>query len=78
MTKKDDRKPNKSKLKKTSSSLSKKVKTSESAELSSKCLLYGKETEDNLESEVVTAIGGRDSALFLFRALGKILYCKSE
>lgn len=78
VTKKDDRKPNKSKLKKTSSSLSKKVKTSESAELSSKCLLYGKETEDNLESEVVTAIGGRDSALFLFRALGKILYCKRD
>ena len=24
------------------------------------------------------AIGGRDSSLFLFRALGKILYCKSE
>ena len=23
------------------------------------------------------SIGGRDSALFLFRALGKILYCKS-
>lgn len=25
-----------------------------------------------------TAIGGRDNPLFLFRALGKILYCKSE
>lgn len=24
------------------------------------------------------AIGGKDSSLFLFRALGKILYCKSE
>ena len=24
------------------------------------------------------SIGGRDCSLFLFRALGKILYCKSE
>ena len=78
MTKKDERKPNKSKLKKTSSSLPNKMNTSESVQLSSKCFLYGKETRKNLESEAVTAIGGRDSALFLFRALGKILYCKSE
>lgn len=54
------------------------MNTSESVQLSSKCFLYGKETRKNLESEAVTAIGGRDSALFLFRALGKILYCKSE
>jgi cell cycle checkpoint protein len=26
----------------------------------------------------LAAIGGRDTSLFLFRALGKILYCKSE
>lgn len=78
VTKKDDRKPNKSKLKKTSSSLPNKMNTSESVQLSSKCLLYGKETRNNLESEAVTAIGGRDSALFLFRALGKILYCKRD
>ena len=24
----------------------------------------------------ISSVGGRDSALFLFRALGKILYCK--
>ena len=54
------------------------MNTSESVQLSSKCFLYGKETRNNLESEVDTVIEGRDSALFLFRALGKILYCKSE
>ena len=27
---------------------------------------------------VLAAIGGRDSSLFLFRALGKILYCKRD
>ena len=26
----------------------------------------------------LAAIGGRDNSLFLFRALGKILYCKRE
>ena len=26
----------------------------------------------------LSGIGGRDSSLFLFRALGKILYCKRE
>ncbi|XP_043919818.1 cell cycle checkpoint protein RAD17 [Protopterus annectens] len=30
------------------------------------------------ESEVFQAIGGKDSSLFIFRALGKILYCKRE
>ena len=29
-------------------------------------------------SASLAAIGGRDSSLFLFRALGKILYCKRE
>ena len=29
--------------------------------------------EDNM-----AAIGGRDTSIFLFRALGKILYCKSK
>lgn len=43
----------------------------------SQCLLYGK-ADNKLDSENVTAIGGRDTALFLFRALGKILYCKSK
>lgn len=45
----------------------------------SQCLVYSKEnTDNNLVSETVTAIGGRDTALFLFRALGKILYCKRD
>ncbi|KAJ0019665.1 hypothetical protein NQD34_007234, partial [Periophthalmus magnuspinnatus] len=30
------------------------------------------------EEEQEQAIGGKDASLFLFRALGKILYCKSE
>ncbi|KAL3869413.1 hypothetical protein ACJMK2_042098 [Sinanodonta woodiana] len=33
--------------------------------------------ETSTEAELV-AIGGRDTSLFLFRALGKILYCKRE
>lgn len=43
----------------------------------SQCLLYGK-ADNKLDSENITAIGGRDTALFLFRALGKILYCKRD
>lgn len=35
------------------------------------CLLLSDERE-------LAAIGGRDHSLFLFRALGKILYCKRE
>lgn len=30
------------------------------------------------ENQEVQAIGGKDVSLFLFRALGKILYCKSK
>lgn len=41
------------------------------------CFLYG-QTDSQLQPESVTSIGGRDLALFLFRALGKILYCKSK
>lgn len=41
------------------------------------CLLYG-QSDSQLQPDSVTAIGGRDLALFLFRALGKILYCKSK
>lgn len=39
----------------------------------------GKSRKGSVTSEVAsdwTSIGGRDSSLFLFRALGKILYCK--
>lgn len=31
-----------------------------------------------LDGKELAAIGGRDHSLFLFRALGKILYCKRE
>jgi len=38
----------------------------------------GTKLKKQLSSEVdLCGIGGRDSSLFLFRALGKILYCKS-
>lgn len=30
------------------------------------------------EEQGLKAIGGKDSTIFLFRALGKILYCKRE
>ena len=30
------------------------------------------------QDDSMAAIGGRDTSIFLFRALGKILYCKSE
>ncbi|XP_068728111.1 cell cycle checkpoint protein RAD17-like isoform X2 [Montipora capricornis] len=40
-------------------------------------LLYG-QTDNQPEPDTVTAIGDRDVALFLFRALGKILYCKRD
>ena len=54
------------------------TKASHSSQMS-QCMVYSKEnTDNNLVPETVTAIGGRDTALFLFRALGKILYCKSE
>ncbi|XP_043824215.1 cell cycle checkpoint protein RAD17 isoform X2 [Dromiciops gliroides] len=35
-----------------------------------------KRHESTLENQEVQAIGGKDASLFLFRALGKILYCK--
>ncbi|XP_027945424.1 cell cycle checkpoint protein RAD17 isoform X2 [Eumetopias jubatus] len=35
-----------------------------------------KKTDTVFESQEVQAIGGKDVSLFLFRALGKILYCK--
>ncbi|EDO34493.1 predicted protein, partial [Nematostella vectensis] len=34
--------------------------------------------QDSGEPSVLSAIGGRDSSIFLFRALGKILYCKRD
>lgn len=35
-------------------------------------------TSPDEREEALAAIGGRDTSLFLFRALGKILYCKSK
>ncbi|MBN3311178.1 RAD17 protein, partial [Amia calva] len=38
----------------------------------------GKSAKPSGKQEAVQAIGGKDASLFLFRALGKILYCKRE
>lgn len=37
-----------------------------------------KKPDKFFENQEVQAIGGKDVSLFLFRALGKILYCKSK
>ncbi|KAJ6669806.1 hypothetical protein lerEdw1_000355 [Lerista edwardsae] len=37
-----------------------------------------KKSDNPLESQEVQAIGGKDASIFLFHALGKILYCKRE
>lgn len=37
-----------------------------------------KKPDKVFENQEVQAIGGKDVSLFLFRALGKILYCKSK
>lgn len=55
-------------LKKHSSSRSSKAKSKSSK---------AAESQGENESELAS-IGGRDTSLFLFRALGKILYCKSK
>lgn len=81
---KDESKPKRSKAKtakveKQTNSMCNSADASHSSSQASHCLVYSKEKTDNsLVSEAVTAIGGRDTALFLFRALGKILYSKSE
>ena len=56
----------KASLKKQSSRGSNKIKSKTKSENSA-----------NPDSELAS-IGGRDTSLFLFRALGKILYCKSK
>lgn len=33
---------------------------------------------DSLEDQEIQAIGGKDASIFLFHALGKIIYCKSK
>ena len=38
----------------------------------------GKKGAKGKGTDALAAIGGRDNSLFLFRALGKILYCKRK
>ena len=72
-------KPGRKEENKQKNSNSRKSKTEKTSKASqtTQCLVYG-HTDSTVELETVTPIGGRDTALFLFRALGKILYCKSE
>ncbi|XP_054764183.2 cell cycle checkpoint protein RAD17-like [Lytechinus pictus] len=39
---------------------------------------HARGSKDDEEDKRLAAIGGRDTSLFLFRALGKVLYCKRE
>ena len=43
-----------------------------------KSKLKSSESQTGSPENELAAIGGRDTSLFLFRALGKILYCKSK
>ncbi|KAM4709532.1 cell cycle checkpoint protein RAD17 isoform 2-T2 [Discoglossus pictus] len=56
----------------------KKGKTSKSVKTSTKTKHKKKSDKAGEESDDLQAIGGKDASLFLFRALGKILYCKRE
>lgn len=40
--------------------------------------LRKKSKSDILEDQAIQAIGGKDASIFLFHALGKIIYCKSK
>lgn len=72
-------KPGRKEENKQKNSNSRKSKTEKTSKASqaTQCLVYG-HTDSTVELETVTPIGGRDTALFLFRALGKILYCKRD
>lgn len=37
-----------------------------------------KSKSDTSEDQEIQAIGGKDASIFLFHALGKIIYCKSK
>uniref|UniRef100_A0A8C5LQJ4 RAD17 checkpoint clamp loader component n=1 Tax=Leptobrachium leishanense TaxID=445787 RepID=A0A8C5LQJ4_9ANUR len=54
-----------------------KAKATKNAKTSSRAK-HKKKSEFGEMNEDVQAIGGKDASLFLFRALGKILYCKRE
>ncbi|XP_015136086.2 cell cycle checkpoint protein RAD17 isoform X1 [Gallus gallus] len=42
------------------------------------CSLRKKSKSDISEDQAIQAIGGKDASIFLFHALGKIIYCKRE
>lgn len=42
------------------------------------CSLRKKSKSDISEDQAIQAIGGKDASIFLFHALGKIIYCKSK
>ncbi|OXB82644.1 UNVERIFIED_CONTAM: hypothetical protein H355_003939 [Colinus virginianus] len=42
------------------------------------CNLGKKSKSDTSEDQAIQAIGGKDASIFLFHALGKIIYCKRE
>ncbi|XP_021237108.1 cell cycle checkpoint protein RAD17 isoform X2 [Numida meleagris] len=42
------------------------------------CNLRKKSKSDTSEDQAIQAIGGKDASIFLFHALGKIIYCKRE
>ncbi|XP_075448301.1 cell cycle checkpoint protein RAD17 isoform X2 [Ascaphus truei] len=56
----------------------KKGKTAKSEKMSSRAKHKTKSEKAGDHADQVQAIGGKDASLFLFRALGKILYCKRE
>ncbi|KAM6289942.1 cell cycle checkpoint protein RAD17 [Aegotheles albertisi] len=56
----------------------KKVSSTLKCEAASVSKVRKKSKSDTLEDQEVQAIGGKDASIFLFHALGKILYCKRE
>ncbi|XP_067838866.1 cell cycle checkpoint protein RAD17 [Heptranchias perlo] len=58
--------------------LNSKGKTSVKAGTSSRGKYKGKSSKANEKGGALHAIGSKDISLFLFRALGKIIYCKRE
>ncbi|NXP43556.1 RAD17 protein, partial [Heliornis fulica] len=57
---------------------SKKKSSTLKCEVASVSKLRKKSKSDTLEDPEIPAIGGKDASIFLFHALGKILYCKRE
>lgn len=63
-----------------SSSKAKKLKRNKSAIKAqlSKSVPSSKLSGEDDPTEGITAVGAKDATLFLFRALGKVLYCKRK